>query len=96
MKRLAFAVLICACSTSLDAFVARVQDPDTTVVDKREVPDGYLATFEDTDHTAVKVKVDKHKGNAWVGCQAMLRTKGPVPAGTAAWLSKICESLVLK
>ena len=83
-------------STSLDAFIQRVSDPDATVVSKRELPDGYLVVLEENDHSAVKVKLDKHKGNVWVGCQAMQRPKGAIAAGTAAWLSKICESLVIK
>jgi hypothetical protein len=83
-------------STSLDAFIQRVTDPDETVVSKRELPDGYLVVLEENDHSAVKVKLDRHKGNAWVGCQAMQRPKGAIAAGTATWLSKICESLVVK
>jgi hypothetical protein len=82
--------------TSLDAYAERVTDPDTTVVSKRELPDGYLAVVEENDHSGVKVKVNKHKGNTWVSCQALQRPKGAIPAGTVAWLSKICESLVIK
>ncbi len=83
-------------SPSLDAYAARMADPDATVVAKRALPDGYLVVMEDNDHSAVKVLVDKHKGTVWVGCQAMQRPKGAIPAGTAAWLSKICESLAIE
>jgi hypothetical protein len=82
---------------SLDQFAAEMKDPETTLVSKRELADGYLAVF-DEGAVAIKVHVDKHKDSVWMNCQAMWRHEAGItnPGPTTAWLSKLCESLVIK
>jgi hypothetical protein len=82
---------------SLDRFAADMKDPETTLVSKRELPDGYLAVFHE-GAVAIKVMVDKHKDSVWVNCLAMWRHEAGIanPAPTIEWLSKMCESLVIK
>jgi len=82
---------------SLDRFAADMKDPETTLVSKRELPDGYLAVFQEGT-VSIKVKVDKHRDSVWMNCQAMWRHEPGItnPAPTIEWLSKLCESLVIK